>query len=75
MNADVVKKRNHQLEGKTLPIIIEDKFETLKRQKKYLMSWEKIGFAAELERAKIKKSASRSRKDQRQKIQEESRPA
>ena len=55
IDSGIVKKRNHQLEGRAFPIIIEDKFETLKKTKEVFDVLEKLGFTAELERTKIKK--------------------
>ncbi|MFH1431761.1 MAG: 50S ribosomal protein L4 [archaeon] len=54
-NIDLVKKRNHQIENIKLPIIIDDKFERLKKTKEVKDILEKIGLKPELERIKEKK--------------------
>lgn len=54
-NPELVKKRNHQIDNIKLPVIIEDKFETLKKTKDIIDILEKIGLKSELDRTKQKK--------------------
>lgn len=54
-DADLVQKRNHQLGDIKLPIIIDDKINTLKKTKDVKDILEKIGLKPELERTEQKK--------------------
>ena len=55
MDTELVKKRNHQLGDMKLPIIIDDKINTLKKTKDVKDTLEKIGLKTELERTEQKK--------------------
>lgn len=52
-NKDIVKKRGYSLEKITdLPVIVEDKFEQIKKTKEALETLEKLGLKPELEKKK-----------------------
>ena len=50
-NIDLVKQRGHRYEGE-LPIIVENKFEELKKVKEVIATLEKLGIGDDLKRAK-----------------------
>jgi large subunit ribosomal protein L4e len=58
-NVNLVKKRGHKFEeNMTLPIIIDDKIEKIKKTKEVVNILNKLGLAKEIERCKIKKIRS-----------------
>lgn len=54
-NAEMVKKRGHVFSARQLPLIIEEKFEELKKTKDVVAVFEKLGILGDVERAKASK--------------------